>query len=132
MNSKISNITKLTPVRIVDRIEPCLAFWCDQLGYGRRSEVPHPDDGSLGFVLLESGASELMLQTRKSLAADIAATATLDPHTVLFVEVRSLSEARAATRGSRVLVEERTTFYGMRESVVVDPAGTVVVFAEKA
>jgi len=126
----MSNVTKVTPVRIVDRIEPCLPFWCDQLGYAKRAEVPH--EGTLGFVLLESDAGELMLQTRASLAADIAEVAKLEPHTVLFVEVRSLAEARAATRGARVLVEERTTFYGMRESVVVDPGGTVVVFAEKS
>jgi hypothetical protein len=72
-----------------------------------------------------------MLQTRASLADDVAPAAALDPHTVLFVEVRSLEAAREATRGAKVLVEERTTFYGMRETVVVDPGGTVVIFAQK-
>jgi hypothetical protein len=126
----MSNITKVTPIRIVDRIEPCLPFWCAQLGYARRAEVQH--EGALGFALLENEAGEIMLQTRASLAADIDAAAKLEPHTVLFIEVKSLAVARAATRGARVLVEERTTFYGMRESVVVDPAGTVVIFAEKS
>jgi hypothetical protein len=125
----MSNVTKVTPVRIVDRIEPCLRFWCDQLGYTKRAEVEH--EGALGFVLLENEAGEIMLQARASLAADIAPAAELEPHTVLFIEVKSLAEARNATRGARVLVAERTTFYGMRESVVVDPGGTVVVFAEK-
>jgi hypothetical protein len=126
----MNNITKVTPVRIVDRIEPCLPFWCDQLGYDKRAEVPH--EGAVGFVLLENAAGEIMLQTRQSLAADLADAAKLDPHTVLFIEVKSLAAARKATRRARVLVEERTTFYGMRESVVVDPGGTVVIFAEKA
>jgi hypothetical protein len=125
----MSNITKVTPVRIVDRIEPCLPFWCDQLGYAKRAEVPH--DGKLGFVLLENEAGEIMLQTRASLAADMEAVAKLGPHTVLFVEVKSLAAARTATHGARVLVAERTTFYGMRESIVVDPEGTIVIFAEK-
>jgi hypothetical protein len=125
----MSNVTKVTPVRIVDRIEPCLPFWCDSLGYQKTAEVPH--DGALGFVLLENAAGEIMLQSRASLAADIADVAALDPHTVLFIEVRSLEQARKATASARVLVDERTTFYGMRETVVVDPAGTVVVFAEK-
>jgi hypothetical protein len=125
-----SNVTKVTPVRIVDRIEPCLPFWCDGMGYEKRAEVPHGD--ALGFVLLESGAGELMLQTRASLADDIAEVAALEPHTVLFVEVRSLAEAKSAAKDARVLVAERTTFYGMRETVVVDPAGTVVIFAEKS
>jgi uncharacterized glyoxalase superfamily protein PhnB len=125
----MSNITKVTPVRIVDRIEPCLAFWCEGLGYEKRAEVPH--EGALGFVLLENAAGEIMLQSRASLAADIADVAKLDPQTVLFIEVKSLARAREATKSARVLVEERTTFYGMRETVVVDPVGTVIVFAEK-
>lgn len=130
MSKTPSNVTKVTPVRVVERIEPCLPFWCDALGYEKRAEVPHGD--GLGFVLLESAtAGELMLQTRASLADDVAAAAALEPHTVLFVEVRSLEAAKKATLGAKVLVEERTTFYGMKESVVVDPAGTVVILAEK-
>jgi hypothetical protein len=125
----MSNITKVTPVRIVDRIEPCLPFWCEALGYEKRAEVPH--EGALGFVLLENAAGEIMLQSRASMAADIADVAKLDPQTVLFIEVKSLARAREATKSARVLVDERTTLYGMRETVVVDPVGTVVVFAEK-
>jgi len=125
----MSNITKVTPVRLVDRIEPCLPFWVDALGYAKVAEVPHQD--ALGFVLLVNAAGELMLQTRASMAADIAEVARLDPHTVLFVEVTSLDVARSAMGGAHVLVNERTTFYGMKEMVVVDPAGTVVIFAEK-
>src|SRR5580704_1184505 len=97
------NITKVTPVRIVDRIEPCLPFWCDALGYEKRAEVPHED--ALGFVLLENGAGEIMLQSRASLEADLPAVAKLAPHTVLFIEVTSLEEARAATKGSEMLVK---------------------------
>ena len=123
------NITKVTPIRIVDHIEPCLPFWCDALGYVKRAEVPH--DGALGFVLLENAAGEVMLQTRASVEADLPAVAKRVPETVLFVEVTSLAEARDAVRGSEVLLAERTTFYGMREMVVVDPAGTILVLAEK-
>ena len=108
------NITKVTPVRIVNRIEPCLPFWCDALGYEKRAEVPH--EGALGFVLLENGGGEIMFQSRASLEADMPAVAKLSPHTVLFIEVKSLTEAIEAAKGSEVLVKERTTFYGMRES----------------
>jgi hypothetical protein len=123
------NILKVTPVRIVDRIEPCLPFWCDALGYEKRAEVPHED--ALGFVLLENSAGELMFQTRASLAADLPAVAACSPDTVLFVEVKSLSDARKATKGAKVLVADRTTFYGTRETVVVDPLGAIVIFAQK-
>jgi hypothetical protein len=123
-----SNIKKVTPVRIVDRVEPSLAFWRDDLGYEMRAEVPH--EGAIGFALLANAAGEMMLQSRASLAADLPAVAALAPDTVLFVEVRSLEAARTASKGARVLVKDRTTFYGTRETVVLDPGGTTVIFAE--
>jgi uncharacterized glyoxalase superfamily protein PhnB len=123
------NIKKVTPVLIVDRIEPCLPFWCDALGYEKRAEVPHDD--AIGFVLLENRAGEIMLQTRTSLAADLPTAAARNPDTVLFIEVRSLADARKATKAADVLVKERTTAYGMRETVVVDPQGAIVILAEK-
>jgi hypothetical protein len=127
------NITKVTPVRIVERIEPCLGFWCEGLGYEKRLEVPH--GGQLGFVLLGGAAGEVMLQTRASLADDLPAVAARKPDMVLFVEVVSLVEAREASKagaGTKVLVAERTTSYGMRETVVVDPQGTIVILAQPA
>lgn len=127
---RLMKITKVTPVRIVDRIEPCLPFWCDAMGYAKRVEVPH--GGAIGFVLLENAAGEIMLQTRASLAEDLPSVAARRPDTVLFVEVASLSEAREGAKGAEVLVEERTTPYGMRETVVVDPQGTVIIFAQPA
>jgi hypothetical protein len=62
----------------------------------------------------------------------LPAVAACSPDTVLFIEVESLSDARKATKGAKVLVADRTTFYGMRETVVVDPQGAIVIFAEKA
>jgi hypothetical protein len=122
------NVTKVTPVCIVDRVEPSLAFWRDGMGYTMRAEVPH--EGAIGFALLENSAGEMMLQSKASLAADLPAVAALAPDSVLFVEVRSLDAARKGATGAKVLVEERTTFYGMRETVVLDSGGTVVIFAE--
>jgi hypothetical protein len=31
-------IKKVTPLFVVDRIEPCLPFWCETLGYEKRVE----------------------------------------------------------------------------------------------
>src|SRR5271154_7221151 len=103
------NITKVTPVRIVDRIEPCLPFWCDALGYEKRAEVPH--EGPLGFVLLENAPGGVSQQRQASLEADLPAVAKRKPHTVLFIEVKSLAEAREATTNAEILVADRTTFY---------------------
>jgi hypothetical protein len=49
---------------------------------------------------------------------------------VLFAECTSLDALKKTLRGAPVLVDERTTFYGTRETVVVDPQGGVIIFAE--
>ena len=36
----------LTPVLVVDAIEPVLGFWVDRLGFKKTTEVPH--EGRLG------------------------------------------------------------------------------------
>jgi uncharacterized glyoxalase superfamily protein PhnB len=122
-------VAKITPILVVDRIEPSLPFWEKQLGYEKIAEVPH--DGRLGFVLLQRGDGELMMQTRASIAADLPKVAARTPNVVLYLDVGSLDEALAATKGAEVLQAPRTTFYGMREASVVDPQGHVVVFAQK-
>lgn len=128
-NPANENVTKVTPVRIVERVEPSLAFWCDGLGYEKQVVVPHGD--RIGFALLVSAhPGELMLQSRASLADDAPEAAKLNPEITLFVEVKSLGEARKCAN-AKVLVEERETPYGTRETVVLDPSGMVVIFAEK-
>lgn len=117
-------IQKLTPVVAVDAIEPALPFW-EGLGWVKVAEVPH--EGRLGFVILVRDGLELMLQTRDSIEADMPGVSA--PVT-LFAEVSSLEEALAGAKGAVVLVAERVTFYGMREAIVRDPAGTLVIFAE--
>lgn len=122
MKSIVSNL-------IVASIENCLPFYVERLGFTRTVEVPH--DGVLGFVILRRGELELMLQSRASLAADIAG---LDPdgfRAALYIEVDELAPIRTALDGWPRVVPERTTFYGAREIIVRDPAGNVVVFASR-
>lgn len=122
MKSIVSNL-------IVASIEDCLPFYVERLGFTRTVEVPL--DGVLGFVILRRGELELMLQSRASLAADIAG---LDPdgfRAALYIEVDELAPIRTALDGWPRVVPERTTFYGAREIIVRDPAGNVVVFASR-
>lgn len=60
-------IKKLTPVLVVDAIEPVMPLW-ESLGFRRTAEVPNGD--VLGFVILQSDAAELMYQTFDSVRAD--------------------------------------------------------------
>ena len=121
-------VKKVTPILVVEAIEPALAFWHGQLGFEKVVEVPH--EGQLGFALLARDGREIMLQTRASLAADLPAVAALAPACALYCDVDSLEAAVKAAATAKVLVPRRTTFYGADEVWVLDPAGTIVGFAE--
>ena len=114
---------------IVASIEDCLAFYVDRLGFTRTIEVPH--DGKLGFVSLSRGALELMLQSRGSLASDIAGVDPDGFRAALYIEVEQLAPIRKALNGWPRVVPERTTSYGAREIIVRDPAGNVIAFASR-
>ena len=122
MNSIVSNL-------IVASIEDCLPFYVERLGFAQTVDVPH--EGKLGFVILKHGELELMLQSRASVAADVAG---LDPdgfRAALYIEVDKLAPIRKALNGWPRVISERTTFYGAREIIVRDPAGNLVTFASR-
>ena len=117
---------KLTPNLVVDRIEPCLPFWT-KLGFTKTVEVP--DGDRLGFVILVKPPIEVMLQTRASVANDVAPLAEGAYRSMLYIEVDALGPIREALGDTPLVVPERTTFYGARELIVRDPAGHIVTFA---
>ena len=119
---------KLTPVLIVDRVEPCVEFWTERLGFEKKFEVPHGD--RLGFAAVEKGGVEIMYQSRESVAADIAALAGDEYRTALFIEVEDLDAVERALQGVELVQPRRTTFYGMMEVAVREPGGSVVIFAQ--
>jgi hypothetical protein len=62
-------MTKITPILVVDEIEPSLRLWVDRLGMQKVVEVPEGD--RLGFVILAGDGLELMLQTRESIEKEV-------------------------------------------------------------
>jgi hypothetical protein len=123
-------VRKLTPVLIVEEIEPCLPFWTERLGFRKTAEVPEGD--KLGFVILEKDGVELMYQTRASAAKDVPALAvpSRGDATGLFIEVSDVDAVARALRGLEAVVPRRRTFYGMDEIGVREPGGRVVIFAQ--
>ena len=124
-------ILRSTPILFVERIEPSLPFWTERLGFTKQAEVPHGD--VLGFVILERDGVEVMMQTLESAKADLPDVARrFHLNSVSqFMEVDSLDDVLKGLSGYDLLTPIRTTFYGMREAVVADPAGFVLVFAQK-
>jgi uncharacterized glyoxalase superfamily protein PhnB len=126
---KRGNVDKLSALLIVDAIEPCLGFWEDQLGFERVREVAHGE--SLGFVMLQSGSTELMLQSRASVADDMPVLAAGPWRSALYLEVADLAVIEAALGATPLLFPRRETFYGATEIGLLDPAGSSVTLAQR-
>jgi hypothetical protein len=123
---------KITPILIVDEIEPSLDFWVGKLGFEKTVEVPEGD--KLGFVILQKEGAEVMLQSRASVKKDagLAADAVLNAVSNLYIEVDNFGDALERVKGAEVVVAERTTFYGMREIWVREPGRNVLGFAARS
>ena len=124
-------IKKLTPVLVVDRIEPVLPLW-KALGFEATAEVPHGE--ALGFVILAREGVEVMYQTRDSVKADeprsLEGPAAIGA-ACLFMEVDDLDALNAALpAGIDVVEPRRTTPYGATETIIRDAAGNVIAFAK--
>jgi uncharacterized glyoxalase superfamily protein PhnB len=123
---------KLTPVYVVERIEPCLEFWVDRLGFEKVVEIPEGD--ALGFVILTRGNVEIMYQSLASVAKDIPAlaaapTGAASPNGT-YIEVSDIDDVEKRLAGWDVVVPRRTTFYGATEIGVREPGGNLIVFAQ--
>lgn len=124
-------VMRITPVLFAANIEPCVKFWTERLGFEKTVEVP--EGNALGFAILEKEGVELMYQSYASADKDNASTGPLvrKGPSFLYVEVGDLDSAAGAMKGAEIAIPMRTTFYGMKEFGVKDPAGHVIMFAEK-
>lgn len=124
-------LKQLTPVMVVDRVEPGIAFWVERLGFTVRNSVP-AEDGSLIFASADRDGIEVMYQTRASVVADAPALAKeLTGHSVtLFIAVNDIDEVERAMAGAPVLKARHETFYGTTELYVREPGGNAVGFAQ--
>lgn len=131
-------LRKSTPVLIVERIEPALAFW-EKLGLKVTTQVPDEQagDGRLAFVILAAEGIEVMYQTVRSVQADLQASAAVKDafpsqpqSTCLFIEVSDLAGVEARLQEEQLIMPRRTTFYGMAESAYREPSGNIIVFAQ--
>lgn len=123
--------TKVTPVLLVELIEPVLAFWA-RIGF--RATVEVPGASGLDFVILSNGITEIMYQTWAALRADLpemAARQVQPDKTYLFIEVSDLDAViKAMESRYSIFMQRRETFYGSMEIGYRDPAGHYVTFAQ--
>ncbi|HEV1993463.1 MAG TPA: hypothetical protein VGR03_03950, partial [Candidatus Acidoferrum sp.] len=112
---KSMNVKRITPVLLVQEIEPVVPFWVDRLGFAKTIEVP--DGNRLGFVTFQKGTAEVMYQTYASVEKDapkeVSDTARKGP-TYLYMEVDDLDFVLAAMKDVKIVMPVRTAFYGMK------------------
>ena len=127
----VARLTRLSPVLIVDSVEPCIAFWADRFGFTAANEVPGPD-GKLVFASVEKDGIEIMYQTRASVLAERPEAASeLSGHsTALFFTVEDLDRVEQAVAGVPVVKPRHKTFYGSTELYVREPGGNTIGFAQ--
>ena len=123
-------LTHLTPVMIVDRVEPCIQFWVERFGFAATNQVPG-EGGDLVFASAAKDGIEVMYQTRASVVAERpeAAAEMNGSSIVLFITVDDFDTAEAALAGVPVVKPRHRTFYGSTEIYVREPGGHLVGFA---
>lgn len=126
-----ASVKRITSILYADQVEPCITFWVERMGFEPGPQVP--DGDKIGFAIVQKGNVELMYQSYASAAKDANSDA-LKSHakgaSFLYIEVDDLDKTLAAMKGVEILVPVHATFYGMKEFVVNDPAGHVVIFAQ--
>jgi uncharacterized glyoxalase superfamily protein PhnB len=130
-NTPTPMLKQLTPVLIVEAVEPCIKFWTDRLGFEVTNTVPDPD-GNLIFASVQKGPIEIMYQTRASVISEQqGAAGDLTGHSVaLFITVDDLDNVEKSLRGAPVVKPRHETFYGSTEIYVKEPGGNTVGFAQ--
>lgn len=117
----------VTPVLLAETLAPCVEFWA-RFGFGVTVTVPEAPP--FDFAIVQAGGLEIMLQTRASVMADLAATPA-PGGAVVYVQVATIESVLPAIEAGRIAVPRRTTFYGADEIWVWDPAGNLVGFAAR-
>jgi uncharacterized glyoxalase superfamily protein PhnB len=120
-------LKSLAPILLVERIEPCLPFWVERLGFALVTTVP--EASPFAFAIVARGGVEIMLQTSASAAEDMGGATASVRDSIVYLSVDALEPVLAAIGDAEIVVPRRTTFYGADEIWVRDPAGTVVGFS---
>lgn len=128
---KLVKINRSTPILHVKSVEPSLKFWTERFGFKPTIQVPEGDH--IGFVALENGSVELMLQTYEGMQTDahnpLAKTVDQGP-SFLFMEVPDIDSVIKSLEGAEVVQGLHETFYGAKEVIAKEPGGHFVIFSQ--
>jgi len=135
--------TKLTPNLMVEDITASAMFYQDVLGFrfvagvkaGSQDMVNElSEEATLQWAMVMRDEQGIMFQTRQSLTQEWPGFADMpiNASATFYLEVDDVETAREMAEGrAEVILELRTTFYGMREFWIRDNSGYVVTVAQR-
>jgi uncharacterized glyoxalase superfamily protein PhnB len=129
LSPELAVYQSLAPILVVEKVEPCLSFWTERLGFTNAGQVPHGD--AIGFAMLVRDNVTVMYQSLDSVRDDVPSLAeTPLGASSLYISVASIDDIEGKLEGVEQVIPRRRTFYGATEVAVREPAGNLVIFAE--
>ncbi|MBU2494707.1 MAG: bleomycin resistance family protein [Bacteroidetes bacterium] len=123
---------KITANLMVKSVNETADFYEKYFGF--KTTVTVPDSGEFDFAIIIGDEVELMIQKIESLGDDVPylSNTPIGGSFTLFIEVENVEEIYNKIKGNvEILVDLKTTFYGMKEVTIKDLNGYVLTFAEK-
>jgi catechol 2,3-dioxygenase-like lactoylglutathione lyase family enzyme len=131
-------LTDVVPNLIVRDITTSTEFYRDVLGFSVVATVP--EQGPLVFVWLQRDDVSVFLNSVPAVAEALPAVAArpVGGTATMFITLEAADAVQgvdrlfeAVAKRSRVIMQLKNQFYGMREFAVEDPDGYVVIFAQR-
>jgi uncharacterized glyoxalase superfamily protein PhnB len=94
------HVKRITAVLLVEKVEPCVRFWTERLGFEKTAEVP--DGDQVVFAILQKDGAEIMYQTYASVEKDQPELLARKGPTFLYIEVDDLAATMTAVAGAEV------------------------------
>src|SRR2546423_20863 len=106
-------LKQLTPVLIVDAVEPCIKFWTDRLGFEVKNGVGD-NEGKLISASVKRGGMEKMYQPGAGVpSGPPGAGGDLTAHSgPLFTPAADLDSVEKSLGGAPIVNPRHDTFYG--------------------
>jgi uncharacterized glyoxalase superfamily protein PhnB len=121
---------KVAPTLLVEKIEPSLKFWTEELGFTKEMEVPS-EQGPV-FVMLTNGPVEVHLQTLASASKEIPIlkNCKMPAASFLYIDVPDVHALYDKLRRFEIVVPLEKTFYGATHFFLREPGGHILGFSQ--
>jgi uncharacterized glyoxalase superfamily protein PhnB len=124
-------LESLSPNLISESVNASVDYYVKNLGFTLIASVP--ESGTFNWAMIQRDNVTLMFQSLTSLQEDLPTLnlkAKGSPGT-FFIKMKGIDELYESVKGKLdLIVDMRTTFYGMKEFAIKDPDGYFMMFAE--